>query len=828
MGDKLISVGTRHVKIWRPEKNVSATSSSRFGTPERLSDSPSKYGSPSRKLSGRNCLLGSLLDKSFTKVVPISFDKAVVCSSEGDICLVHDNDISPSFRKAEDCHFGINSAAILHGKSLLVGGKGGQIRYLELSNLLGDEWMAEAAADSDGSSCKRVTEGADIIAMAQLGDQLVIVDSQRSVQVVEPYLGRNQRLENNQVIHRFNVHGAAVLGITAYHTEALPSSAFLTYSANGSVRIWSRSAQCVKEMTVASNEEIAPDEEDVAIRVVKGLPRSACLVVGDTFGTLRIVEVSSGKESFKAHGHVGEITDIAVVESEGDALAASASKDRMIQIFRRLDGKFELLQTLDDHIGSVSGICFSSDGKRLLSCSPDRSIILREAVTADVNGQEGTYFLLYKTINLKSTPSSIQMAGSGDSFLVSTIDKHIHKYSLDSGTKITAFKTADQEDGDAISLGSIVAVPLPSKTSDCLAGVANADKSIRVYTEEGTLIGLEYGHTEGLTGIALLTDPEDQARKSLVSVATDGTILLWSLCIADSPLGGVAQTDVGEGTPKANAFFSNGPPLRRVLSSSELMQLQGLRLDDGTAKRTGRSRSPLREASNGSTPFSSKRRTETSRKAVNRYEDRNNHSPTGRKKSTTDMSSRQPSPPASRSSKQSTANTRTLRRKSSYPVMGNNEAQKSISSIVRRRKSVSSETSSNSLKSMNHSSHQNSLRNASSQICQNIRSFRHHLATSRDVLPAENAKELERELTLTAKALAEKSARNEAVMAQLLDRYTEQLAEKLDERIKYRVLEGLREASPMPIGAGGRIEEEVESEALEDCSPTRAGSIGLM
>ena len=487
----------------------------------------------------------------------------------------------------------------------------------------------------------------------------------------------------------------------------------------------------------------------------------------------------------------------------------------MIQIFQSLDGKLELLQTLDDHIGSVSGICFSSDAKRLLSCSPDRSIILREAIAAEVNGQERTYFLLYKTINLKSTPSSIQMAGSGDSFLVSTIDKHLHKYSLDSGLKSTAFKTADQEDGDAISLGSIVAVPVPCRATHCVAGVANADKSIRVYTEEGTLIGLEYGHTEGLTGIAMLSDPTDEAKRSLVSVATDGTIIMWSLVLADKPFGGVAQTDVGEGTPKANAFFANGPPLRRVISSSELMQLQGLRLDDGNARSKGRSRSPLREASNGSALFSSKRRRDPSRKAVNRSEDPSTYSSSGR----------QTSPPASRQPRQPTTNTRTLRRQSSYPVMSTNEGQIPPSGTVRRRKSVSSETSGILPKSTNNSSQQKSLRNASSQICQSMRSFRHVLTTSRETLPADDAKEIERELTLTAKALAEKSARNEAVMAQLLDRYTEQLAEKLDERIKHRVMEGLREASPVAVGARERIEEEVEGRT-EGCSPTRGGSAG--
>ena len=44
-------------------------------------------------------------------------------------------------------------------------------------------------------------------------------------------------------------------------------------------------------------------------------------------------------------------------------------------------GSFELLQTMDDHVGAVGHVIFTAQGERLISCSADRTVVVRDQVT---------------------------------------------------------------------------------------------------------------------------------------------------------------------------------------------------------------------------------------------------------------------------------------------------------------------------------------------------------------------------------------------------------------------------------------------------------------
>lgn len=77
-------------------------------------------------------------------------------------------------------------------------------------------------------------------------------------------------------------------------------------------------------------------------------------------------------------------------------------------------------------------------------------------------------------------------------------------------------------------------------------------------------------------------------------------------------------------------------------------------------------------------------------------------------------------------------------------------------------------------------------------LCRNLHSYRKKLQSSSDIVALESVRELERELSLTAKALAEKSARHETVMAKILDQYSERLVGLLDEKIEQTVAKQMR------------------------------------
>lgn len=77
MGTSVISVGTRHVKVWRHDPEPASPTK---GRSELIKGYEIPPASPVPKaFSGRNCILGSLIDAVFTSVVAISQSKAILC-----------------------------------------------------------------------------------------------------------------------------------------------------------------------------------------------------------------------------------------------------------------------------------------------------------------------------------------------------------------------------------------------------------------------------------------------------------------------------------------------------------------------------------------------------------------------------------------------------------------------------------------------------------------------------------------------------------------------------------------------------------------------------
>lgn len=120
------SAGTRHVKIWRIHEHRSISpSKQRLAADAKTQPSPASP-SVSNPLPGRNCLLGSLVDSTFTCVVRSMDDRAIVCSEKGDICLIEENEGNQRLVKIEEAGFGITSIATdPESKYVWLGGLGG-------------------------------------------------------------------------------------------------------------------------------------------------------------------------------------------------------------------------------------------------------------------------------------------------------------------------------------------------------------------------------------------------------------------------------------------------------------------------------------------------------------------------------------------------------------------------------------------------------------------------------------------------------------------------------------------------------------------------------
>lgn len=478
---------------------------------------------------------------------------------------------------------------------------------------------------------------------------------------------------------------------------------------------------------------------------------------------------------------------------------AAASRDRTIQVFRRGQHGFELMQTLEDHIGVVNHLLFLDIGRKLISWSSDRSVLVRNLVTGDLDGISRTAFVISRTINLKATPLSITTFeyDRREVILLSTADKFVSLYDPNDGSVLRTFKAGDGDDGDPVNLNSISCYSQGHERT-LIAGVSNVDKSVRLYADDGSLYSREYGHTEAITGVAKIQSNERHDEQAIVTVGNDSTILIWAITsVAEQSSSLTDPPDVSQGTPKANAFFSPRPPLRRVLSSSELGQLQGLSegepVEDNRVR--ARSRSPRRKVSKlalqdapdlRSTPppvieAKGSKMGAKSTEGTSTADRRNGRA-------------RPPSPSSPRRQQQPRMAPRPLHRQSSQPAMSTLHRQRGLGGREALSPTHASATISGA----------NDLVASTQQVCRSLNAYRRKLANSEDPLPIENVRELERELSQTARALAEKAARSEAVMEKLLDRYGERLVEimerKIDEKVGRLLDEGAGDKGVTEVG----------------------------
>ena len=259
--------------------------------------------------------------------------------------------------------------------------------------------------------------------------------------------------------------------------------------------------------------------------------------------------------------HDGEINDIALCSADaGSTLIASAGRDRMIQIFLKepTDPPLRLVQTIDCHGSSVNRLIFCSKRRFLLSASTDRTVSINVLA---FNQSDAVAFVPAKTITLKGTPIGMTI-GKPDTLLISTMDKQVQRYDLQSCQPADAFRPLDTGSG-AIALGPIESGNICSEESSqrIVLGVCPSDRSIRVHCAiSGATLAKQVGHTDGTSDVAFFTASENgDFCYTIVSTGADGTVFISSLMPDKSP----SQHGSNGASISISAYT---PPLRRVLS----------------------------------------------------------------------------------------------------------------------------------------------------------------------------------------------------------------------------------------------------------------------
>ncbi|KAL1652717.1 hypothetical protein SLS61_004699 [Didymella pomorum] len=766
MGNKLITVGTRHVKVWSLEERSLV---------QRVSSKPRQsdmfIGSTNKPLSGRNCVLGDLQDAIFTSVCQVAPNKAIVASERGDLCLIDETDREQTFSRVAHAGFSVSSMAVDgKGRIHLAGSQGGlkTLAVASLTSKLTPPPSPSTQGSRGDSPSISITDCSNPInAIGCLTDHIVTVDSQRAIRLSHlcatlhdsssAASAPDDEASIGDVIHTLPAQGDSVLGVRVLSGANNLDAAYYTWAADGTVIFWSQTGSTRRYLQVAleaSPESDLPNE----LRTVRASSDASFLVTGDKLGVLRIIDCRFEAVIFESRAHSNEITSIAIFEDESSTLIASASRDRTVQIFGRERGKWTLLQTLDEHAGAVMGVQFSRNGTRLVSSSSDRSIVVREMLSREEDGETIRIFNFLRCTAFKSTPVSMTWDVDQDDVLItSTIDRQVHKHDLQSGQYLSNFKASDNDGGDAVVMHSLAHVSR-DWGSPLIAGVSSTDKSIRIYDESGTLLARDWGHTEGVTDIAFVqpsnSDDEDTREKSLVTVAVDGTIFVWGLTLQSPyrPEMSKSMEVLDTSSQSTPNLLASKPPIRRVLSQSELAKFQRSPEDSGSATPTG-NRSP------------------TLKKKLSKYS----------MKSQTPKLDPSPLPSSVRERRNGAATNHTFLRRKNNTSPSPPASPKAR--VTTRRASVDVRSRSN-LKAP--PSDYGSLATASESFCRQLKAYRKRLANSTETLDMDLVKEVQRELATTARAIGEKARStdfDETAMTKFLDQYSERLVNILDERI---------------------------------------------
>ncbi|ODV95779.1 hypothetical protein PACTADRAFT_49230 [Pachysolen tannophilus NRRL Y-2460] len=517
----LITIGIRHVKVWTvvEEKNDQS--------------SPLRRVLP---LKGRNILLSDLLNNNFIDCSFVNYNQLILLTDQGDLCLL---DLDDQLILKKLCKISAKTNKILIDENLMWLADTG-IRSMKLDDILNktldeEETNSELSAKTrPRSPSKLIPKRQGILTLAKLDDdKLVYLTDNEEIKVM--VMGNEWKGKEKLLINTLMKDLSGV------------KECF-----NGDFLLWSRNG-IIKKL---ENGEIVPffdfnlpTNELIQNNLIALDSNGSDLVLGDKYGNLYFLVKNEEQNDYELastiKAHESSVNDLSLFQIEQKQIVVSISRDRMIQVFTKDEGKWELFQTLSVHRGNLIKLVHHNN--RLFVCSSDRTVSIHkfefineddsttddlasitgqlesmdikdnESISSTVKSGKAN-LIIYQEKILSDKNSPITMNIFNDELVISTNDKNltIYKVSEKSIDKNRVVKLMDENQNSLLVENFLV--------DNDLIYVASADKSLRCFNFlTGKQICCNWGHSDLIRGLFKLE------KDVLLSVGKDGCMFSWKL-----------------------------------------------------------------------------------------------------------------------------------------------------------------------------------------------------------------------------------------------------------------------------------------------------------